>query len=207
MVGEDSSTYLATRVKDGKNWPIGGAAQIAWIAEGTAPSADITSAIPPIYAAYCTLTLPKPRQRRHDLAVVELLGKGSEPQPWWLGYLETGIGADIVFYDAPRVRLYCDWGYVLVQAGPKQAVSWRQSEGPQAPWKGALPDLMFPANRSWLFSTLWDDHWSCIGGSEALIADFINDPELGRRARTVVPGEDVAPPSQTSPWPDRGSSA
>jgi hypothetical protein len=178
-----------TQIKDGREWRVGDAAEVAWIVEATAPSAEITSAVPPVYAAYCTLLLPEPwegAQRRHDRAVIALLEGTTERQQWWLGYLDVGIGADVVFDDAPRVKLYEGWDYVLVQAGPEQALSWRQSEGSRAPWRGALPDLMFPADRSWLFSTLWDDHWSCIGGSESLIASFRQDPELGGRTRTVV---------------------
>lgn len=30
-----------------------------------------------------------------------------------------------------------------------------------------------PPIATWPFSTLWDDDWSCIGGSEALIADLL----------------------------------
>lgn len=163
--------------------------------EATSPSPDITSAIPPIYPGYCTVDLPEPlegTQRRHDRAVIAVLEKNAEPQPWWLGYLDTGIGADVIFYDAVRVKLYQSWDYVLVQAGPQEALSWRQSEGPQAPWKGGLPDLMFPADHSWLLSMLWDDHWSCIGGSQALVAGFMSDPELGARTRKVGLGEDLS---------------
>jgi hypothetical protein len=42
---------------------------------------------------------------------------------------------------------------VLVEAGPQQAATWRRHESPSF-WKGALPNLMFPADRSWLVSTL-----------------------------------------------------
>ena len=198
MVGEGSDTTL---VKDGKQWLIGGAAEVAWIAEGTAPGLAITSAVPAAFAAYCTLLLPEHQegaQLRHDRAVVAVLEERSEPQSWWLGYLETGLGAEVVFYDAPRVKLYEGWDYVLVQAGPEEAVGWRQSEGREAPWKGALPDLMFPADHSWLFSTLWDDQWSCIGGSKALIARMVHDHELGARTRTVALGEDATPPGHVA---------
>lgn len=170
---------------------------MAWIEAETGSGLAITTAIPPIYAAYCTLTLPGPQrdfQRRHDEAVVALLEEHSQRQPWWLGYLETGPSADVVFHDAPRVKLYAGWDYVLVQADPEQALNWRQSEGPRAPWTGALPELMFPVDHEWLFSTLFDEDWSCIGGSEALIASFVHDPELGARTRPVAPGEDAIPP-------------
>lgn len=36
-------------------------------------------------------------------------------------------------------------------------------------WKSTeLPELMFPADRPGLVSSLWDDDWTCIGGSATL---------------------------------------
>jgi hypothetical protein len=57
---------------------------------------------------------------------------------------------------APRTTAYYGYDYLLVEAGPEQASSWREAD----PFKGALPDLMFPADRSWLLSTMWDDDWT-----------------------------------------------
>jgi hypothetical protein len=85
--------------------------------------------------------------------MTEVLIEHSADRSWWLGYLDTGV-ADVVFPDAPTVPLYAGgWRYVLVAAGPQQAIQWRQRD----PWEGVLPDLIFPADRSWLVSTLWDD--------------------------------------------------
>jgi hypothetical protein len=54
---------------------------------------------------------------------------------------------------------------------------------------------MFPADRSWLVSTLWDDDWTCIGGRTALVESVLHDPELGPRARRVeLGGDDATPP-------------
>ena len=53
------------------------------------------------------------------------------------------------------MTLYSGWRYVLAEAVPEQAGSWRQG-GRWSFWKGALPNLMF-AERSWLVSALWDD--------------------------------------------------
>ena len=82
---------------------------------------------------------------------------------------------------------------MLVEAGPRQAASWRTSDVGRF-WERALPDLMFPADRSWLVSTLWDDDWTCIGGRPALIDDLLHDPELGPRTRQVEVGDDDATP-------------
>jgi hypothetical protein len=122
--------------------------------------------------------------------VLTLLREQSPDQPWWLGYLDTGTH-DLVFPDAPRVTLYAGWHYVLVQAAPQQAATWRAG-GPGAFWKGALPDLMFPADHSWLVSTLWDDSWTCIGGPSELVSRFVSRADL--RARAVALSEDCTPP-------------
>jgi len=151
------------------------------------------------------------QERRQDLALVELLRRHTPRQPWWLGYLDTGA-SDIVFRDAPMVMLYTGWRYVLIEAGPEQAAAWRPADGwrswkrtdPHDPmfwrnWKSTeLPDLVFPNDRSWLFSTLWDDDWSCIGGSKALIADLLQDPVLGPQARRVSSGQDATPPGHAA---------
>ena len=79
----------------------------------------------------------------------------------------------------------------LIEAGPEQAAKWRLS-GPWSFWKGALPNLMFPADRSWLVSTLWDDDWTCIGGPAQLVEKFLSHPDL--QARPVTLNEDATPP-------------
>jgi hypothetical protein len=72
----------------------------------------------------------------------------------------------VVFPDAPPVRLYADWPYVLIDAGPEQALALRSHA---TTWKRSLPDLLFPADHSWLLSTLWDDDWRCLGGPVSLV--------------------------------------
>lgn len=37
---------------------------------------------------------------------------------------------------------------------------------------------MFPADRSWLVSSLWDDAWAGVGGSDDLICALLAQPEL-----------------------------
>ena len=181
--------------RDGASWLVGTDADIAWIDAFTTIDVTITSAIPPGYDAYATVVLPENReeQQRHDHAVVALLSQHSSDQRWWLGYLDTG-GDDIVFPETPTVTLYADWSYVLVQAGPDQAASWRKSEF--RPYRlSLLPDLIFPIDRSWLVSTLWDDDWTCIGGPVALVDGFLDHPDLGPRTRQVASlNEDATPP-------------
>jgi hypothetical protein len=184
-----------TRVRDGREWRIGTDSEVAWINDGTSQGTAITAAIPPSFASYCTLVLPQNREAelaRHEQAVMALLSKRTEQQPWWLGYLDTGA-SDTVFPDAPTATAYYGWGYVLVEAGPRQAATWRDTG-----WNWALPDLMFPVDRSWLLSTMWDDDWTCIGGSEELVSSFLRDAELGPRARLVPLGHDATPPGHAA---------
>jgi hypothetical protein len=109
-----------------------------------------------------------------------------------VAYLDTGAH-DIVFPLAPKVSLYWDWHYVLVEAGPEQALSWRT--GHMRSGLGSLPDLFFPADRSWLVSALWDDTWTCIGGPEPLINTLQHNPLAN--ARRVEPDQDALPPALT----------
>ncbi len=177
--------------KDGQEWRLGADADVKWINSGTSTSTAITAAIPPVFAAYCTLQLPRNRDTElaaHEQAVIQLLTEQTEEQPWWLGYLDTGA-SDVVFPYAPRTTVYYGYGYVLVEAGPQQATSWRDAD-----FQGALPELMFPQDRSWLVSTMWDHDWTSIGGSKQLVSSFLQHPALGPTARLVVLGEDATPP-------------
>ena len=175
--------------RDGSTWRIGTDAEVAWIANGTSPGRAVTAAIPPVFEAYATVLEPaiEDQWNDHDRAVVALLGQYSAGQPWWLGYLDTGVD-DVAFADAPMVTMNYGWRYVLAEAGPQQAATWRTERG----MHGVLPELIFPANRSWLLSTLWDDGWACIGGPTGLIASFLAHPDL--RARRVELGEEATPP-------------
>ncbi|TCC00654.1 hypothetical protein E0H26_00215 [Micromonospora zingiberis] len=90
------------------------------------------------------------------------------------------------------MSLYWEWSYVLVEAGPQAALTWRTGH---MRGEGTLPDLFFPADRSWLVSALWDDTWSCVGGSSGLIGALEHDPLVA--ARRVGPDEDALPPGLT----------
>jgi hypothetical protein len=182
---------MVTRTRDGGTWRIGTDAEVAWIADGTFIGRAITAAIPPVFEAYATVVVADGEERaRHDRAVLALLAEQSPDQRWWLGYLDTGVD-DIVFPDAPMVTLYAGWHYVLVEAGPEQAAAWRPGDG-RAFGTGDLPNLIFPADHSWLVSTLWDDDWTCLGGPAGLVGRFLRHPDL--QARPVALGQDATPP-------------
>jgi hypothetical protein len=182
---------LLTVDKDGVAWQVGTEAEVAWIAEGSAPGWHNVG-IPPVFAACATVVVPDGAHDKllSDTALLRVLTEHSPPQPWWLGYLDTGV-ADVVFPHAPMVSLYSGWPYVLVEAGPDQAATWRTGAA-ITPWHSALPELIFPADRSWLVSTLWDDDWRCVGGSAGLVDALVRHPDL--EARPVAPGEDPTPP-------------
>ena len=176
-------------VKDGRTWRFGTEDDVAWIRQGTTPGLTITSAIPPLFEAYATIVVPDTDQGRAEdfELILQLLREQSADQPWWLGYLETG-GDDLVFSEARRTKLYAHWPYVLVEAGPEQAAQWRDPNS----WRAPGPDLLFPADRSWLVSWLWDDDWRCVGGPAALIERFLDQRQL--QTRLVRLGEDATPP-------------
>jgi hypothetical protein len=197
------------REKDGRDWRIGSAEEIRWIQE-TPLGKSVADAVPPIFEAYATLEHPLTGDRlteweaahdlqtlvvdaweRHEASLLSILIERTEPQPWWLGYLETG-SSDVVFPDAPRVEMYAHWPYVLVEAGPDQAAKWR----PEVIYE-SLPDLMFPIDHSWLATTLWDDDWMCIGGPRTLIDAVLSHSALAERAREINPSmsmDEACPP-------------
>jgi hypothetical protein len=109
---------------------------------------SIATAVPLVFDAYATFHPPDDLDiADHERAVVADLVRHTAPQAWWLGFLETGAH-DVVFPSAPRVSLYWEWPYVLVEAGPEQALTWRT--GHMRHGLGRLPDLFFPRHRSWL---------------------------------------------------------
>jgi hypothetical protein len=108
-----------------------------------------------------------------------------------LGYLDTGADAEM-FPLAPRVTLYANWSYAVVLAGPDDALKWRLDN---LSWRRG-PDIVFPFDRSWLLSRLWDDDWHCLGGPSALIDGFLADTRFD--TRQVQPGEDATPPGHVA---------
>jgi hypothetical protein len=192
------------RVTDahGHSWRIGTDAEVAWITENWSPNLTITAAIPPVFDAYATVVLPDngADTERYNRAMLALLAAQSPEPPagprWWLGYLNTSaddkVFPGVTMGALPKVTLYAGWDYVLVEAGPRQAATWRRTETEGLWWRDVLPDLMFPADRSWLVSTLCDDDWTCVGGPASLMDKFLAHPDL--QARPVHLGEDAIPP-------------
>lgn len=176
---------------DGGSWRIGTDAEISWIADGTSIGLTITSAIPPVFDRYATIVVPEDddvARQAQDRALVSVLRDESAGQRWWLGYLDNGAD-DIVFPEAPQITLYAGSHYVLVEAGPEQALTWRTPTWRQ---HGTLPELIFPTDRRWLVSRLIDDDWICVGGPAGLVQQLVSDPDL--ETRRVELGHDATPP-------------
>lgn len=193
-----------SRPKGGKAWLIGTGDEVGWINGGVKQGLSIAAAIPLVFASYATLAFPleplsdeaarRALDDRFDDAVLRVLSAHTDRQPWWLGFLDTGA-SDVVLEDAARV-LSNGVRYVLVQAGPREARTWRNDRR----WFTALPELMFPADRSWLLSSLWDDAWACVGGSEHLINALLDDPDLAERAQRTDPSVSDMWPQALPDW-------
>jgi hypothetical protein len=163
-------------------------AAVDWITRQTVTGLTITSAIPPTFDAYATIVDVEPWSESgsaaQDVAIVGHLQRFGPPG-WWLGYLDTG-GSDVVFPRSLKITTYADWPYVIVKGDAASALGWRAE----------LPDLIFPEDRSWLVSTLWDDSWMCVGGSQELVDALLGDPRL--QARQVGLEEDSTPPGHVA---------
>lgn len=173
---------------------VGESRDVAWITTATSPGLTITAAVPPVFAAYATVVIPDDDADISDTGLLEVLADHTPAQPWWLGYLDTGV-ADLVVPQAPKVVLYTGWPYVLVQAGLAEAAQWRRDKA-TTPWHTGLPELLFPEDRSCLVSTLWDDDWRCVGGTSALVDALLRHPAVD--ARVVPPDADATPPGHTA---------
>lgn len=177
-------------VVPGAALPPGGSEAVDWITTATRRDRTVISAIPPGFDRYATIAIPETDDAKTvaDVALVEVLQSHTTDQRWWLGYLDTGVAALV---PAPKVSVYVGWPYALHQAESHEALSARTSAD-STPWHSALPELIFPADRSWLVSTMWDDDWRCVGGPAALLDALVARVELA--VRIVSPDEDATPP-------------
>lgn len=161
---------------------------VRWVRDFCPAGLSIGAAIPPIFAAYATVVIPDEKGPRelHDTALVEVLVAHSSTSQWWFGFLDTGADP-LPFPAAGTVPVYGGWQYQVVGASPEEALTFRKDV-----WCRTLPDLIFPGDRAWLVSTLWDDDWRCVGGPEALVRDL--GASEGLATRTVTFDQDATPP-------------
>jgi hypothetical protein len=120
---------------------------------------------------------------------------GTAAEVAWIA-TATVVGKTITSAIPPVFEAYATfhelgWEQSFVEAGPEQALTWRIGHM-RSPQFGMVPDLFFPADRSWLVSALWDDTWTCVGGTNELIDRLRLDPRV--QARPVQLGEDATPP-------------
>jgi hypothetical protein len=131
--------WRETRKRDGQAWRIGRAPDVAWINDGTEETLAITHAILARFEAYWTLEVPysgesdwsQEEAGRFPSAVLDVLAANTDPQPWWLGFLNRWMSSDVIFNDVATVAVD-NGGYVLVEAGPHEARTWRTAEGSPA---------------------------------------------------------------------------
>src|SRR5205085_6825429 len=67
----------------GQEWRLGTDIDVTWINDGTSGGTAITAAIPPIFASYCTLLLPRngnDELTAHEQAVIELFTEHTTEQ-------------------------------------------------------------------------------------------------------------------------------
>lgn len=110
---------------------------------------SITHAVPPGFEAYWTVDVQcsgecdcsQDEVGRFSSGVLDVLAANTEPQPWLLGFLNRWVSSDVVFNDVPTVAVD-NGAYVLVEAGPHEARTWRAADG--GPADRRMPDLMFP---------------------------------------------------------------
>ena len=175
-------------IKDGRAWRIGTAADVAWIAGRTTHGVSITAAS----RRSSTPTPPSTRRRASPPPTT------SAPSSVPSGTPPTSRGGWATWRPAPTTSSSRSAQGVAVLGVAVRAGRGRAGAGAHladrshARGDGSLPDLFFPADRSWLVSALWDDTWTCIGGSDQLIDTLQRDPLLS--ARRVEPDEDALPP-------------
>ncbi|MGB9377218.1 MAG: hypothetical protein WCB04_06855 [Mycobacteriales bacterium] len=78
--------------------------------------------------------------------------------------------------EAPRLRL--PYRNYVVLRGPLSAMTALvQWDGPKVWWTPS-PSLFWPADRSWCVATEIDFDSTLVGGSDAAVADVLNNPQL-----------------------------
>lgn len=86
--------------KDGREWQVGTDADVDLVRQSTTIGLTITSAIPPVFAAFATILNKDHGRSEHVSSLLRLLRDQSSDHLWWLGYLDTG-GDDVVCPQAP----------------------------------------------------------------------------------------------------------
>lgn len=147
---------------------------VAWIRRDTAVSGTIRSAIPGGFDAYGLLDISEERPTEDALLQAVAPENSMELIAGWIdrGPYPPQPGDEHF--------LYSSWRYRFRQ------VSAASLQGLPTEGDGGFPDLLFPPDRSWLISLLWDDSWRSVGASNAVASRITSrlpsfvpiDPEL-----------------------------
>ena len=133
---------------------------VAWIRQNTFVGDTIRSAVPSGFDVYGLLDLDEDRATEDVLLQAVAPEDDAELIAGWLarGRCKPRPGDDHVLYSGWRYRL--------------RAVDAAALRGLPAQGEGGFPDLLFPLDRSWVVSLLWDDSWRSIGCTDALAREI-----------------------------------
>lgn len=101
----------------------------------------------------------------------------------------TEIGRTITSATPPMFDAYAT--VVLPEPDPdrdehhRTVLTTLAEQSPAAPWWLGYLETggeVFPADRTWLVSRLWDDDWRCLGGPRELVGRFVHGHRLARGA-------------------------
>lgn len=129
--------------------------EVNWLREGNGPAGTLSYALPGRFDVYGAIDLPDEISPTEDTLLSALA-----PNPaaaLLAGWIDRGPwppphGDEFV--------LYWGWRYRFRWVLPAE-LQGLPSEG-----EDSFPDLLFPPDRSWLVSLLWDDSWRSVGASE-----------------------------------------
>ncbi|GAA2748513.1 hypothetical protein GCM10009869_00550 [Amnibacterium kyonggiense] len=133
---------------------------VAWIRRATAVGGTLRSAIPGGFDVYGLLDVSEARPTEDAL----LRAVAPEPSTELIaGWIDRGPYPP---HPGDEHVLYSGWRYRF------QRIESACLFGLPAEGEGGFPDLLFPDDRSWLISLLWDDSWRSVGASHE-VADRI----------------------------------
>jgi hypothetical protein len=136
--------------------------EVAWLRQESTVFGTLRYAIPGGFEAYGALDLPRNISPIEEPLLDTLASDESEPLI--AGWIDRGPWPPP---PGDEHVLYSGWRYRLRRVAPSE-VAGLPTEG-----EGSFPDLLFPPDRTWLVSLLWDDAWRSIGASQ-IVADQLS---------------------------------
>jgi hypothetical protein len=130
------------------------AADVSWITSDRAAGGTLRYALPADFEVYGVLDLTGEDDATEDMLLNALVTDLSHTLI--AGWIDRGPWPPP---PGDEHHLYYNWSYRFRRV----AASDLQGLPPEG--EGSFPDLLFPQDRSWLVSLLWDDSWRSIGAS------------------------------------------